>query len=60
MKKSLKGQIKKWMRALIVPMSINSFGIRDISRVLRMSVNTVLKTIKAQCEDEFCAICRAS
>ena len=39
---------KKWIRALIVPLTINSSGIRDISRVLHMSVNTVLKTIKAE------------
>lgn len=33
-------------RSLIVPMTLNGSGIRDISRVLSISVNTVLKTIR--------------
>ena len=31
---------------MIVPMTINGSGIRDITRVLGVSINTVLKTIK--------------
>ena len=34
------------LRDLIVPMTMNSSGIRDIARVLSMSTNTVLKTIR--------------
>ena len=34
------------LRDLIVPMTMNSSGIRDIARVLCMSTNTVLKTIR--------------
>jgi insertion element IS1 protein InsB len=34
------------LRSLIVPMTVNGSGIRDISRVLMMSINTVLKTIR--------------
>jgi transposase-like protein len=37
-------------RQLIVPMTLNGAGIRDISRVLRVSINTVLKAIQAQAE----------
>jgi Insertion element protein. len=34
------------IRRLIVPMTINGSGIRDITRVLGVSINTVLKTIR--------------
>jgi IS1 family transposase/transposase-like protein len=34
------------VRHLIVPMTLNGSGIRDITRVLGVSINTVLKTIK--------------
>jgi insertion element IS1 protein InsB len=34
------------VRQLIVPMTLNGSGIRDITRVLGVSINTVLKTIK--------------
>jgi IS1 family transposase/transposase-like protein len=34
-------------RALIVPMALNGSGIRDTVRVLGMSLNTVLQTIRA-------------
>lgn len=37
-------------RSLIVPMTLNGSGIRDISRVLNMSINTVLKTIRQYAE----------
>jgi len=36
----------KFVRDLVVPMTLNSSGIRDISRVLRVSTNTVLKTLR--------------
>jgi IS1 family transposase/transposase-like protein len=36
------------LRKLIVPMTMNGSGIRDICRVLRVSINTVLKTIRNQ------------
>jgi IS1 family transposase/transposase-like protein len=36
----------KFVRDLIVPMTLNSSGVRDIARVLRVSPNTVLKTIR--------------
>lgn len=36
----------KFVRDLIVPMTMNSSGIRDISRVLSISTNTVLKTLR--------------
>ena len=36
----------KFVRDLIVPMTLNSSGIRDIARVLSISTNTVLKTIR--------------
>ncbi len=35
-----------FVRSLIVPMTLNGSGIRDISRVLRVSINTVLKVIR--------------
>lgn len=38
------------MRELIVPMTLNGSGIRDISRVLKISINTVLKVIRQQAE----------
>lgn len=34
------------VRALTVPMTMNGSGIRDISRVCRLSPNTVLKTLR--------------
>lgn len=40
---------RAWMphlRELIVPMSLNGSGIRDTSRVLRVSTNTVLKVLR--------------
>jgi IS1 family transposase len=36
------------IRDLIVPMTMNGSGIRDICRVLGVSINTVLKTIRQQ------------
>ena len=36
------------IRALIIPMTLNGSGIRDITRVLRVSINTVLKVIREQ------------
>jgi insertion element IS1 protein InsB len=36
------------VRRLIVPMTLNGSGIRDISRVLEVSINTVLKVIRAE------------
>jgi len=36
------------VRQLIVPMTLNGSGVRDITRVLRVSINTVLKVIRAQ------------
>jgi IS1 family transposase/transposase-like protein len=38
------------IRRLIVPMTINGSGIRDITRVLGVSINTVLKTIRQAAE----------
>jgi insertion element IS1 protein InsB len=35
------------VRRLIVPMTLNGSGIRDITRVLHISINTVLKVIRA-------------
>ena len=35
------------VRELIVPLTLNSSGIRDIARVLLLSPNTVLKTIRS-------------
>jgi transposase-like protein len=34
------------VRQLVVPMSLNGSGIRDISTVLRLSPNTVLKVLR--------------
>jgi insertion element IS1 protein InsB len=42
---------KSWVQELIVPMTLNSSGIRDISRVLGISTNTVLKTIRREAEN---------
>ena len=39
---------KPEVRELIVPMTMNGSGIRDICRVLKVSINTVLKTIRQQ------------
>ena len=36
------------VRRLIVPMTLNGSGIRDITRVLNVSINTVLKVIREQ------------
>jgi IS1 family transposase/transposase-like protein len=36
------------VRSLIIPMTLNGSGIRDITRVLRVSINTVLKVIREQ------------
>jgi insertion element IS1 protein InsB len=38
------------VRNMILPMTMNGSGIRDISRVLKISINTVLKTIRKQVE----------
>src|SRR5215210_4343019 len=35
------------IRELVVPMTMNSSGIRDIARVLSISTQTVMKTIRA-------------
>ena len=37
---------RSFIRSLIVPMTLNNSGIRDIARVLRISVNTVLNEIR--------------
>ena len=37
---------KPEVKRLIVPMTLNSSGIRDISRVLKISPNTVLSTLR--------------
>jgi insertion element IS1 protein InsB len=37
-----------FVRELIVPMTLNGSGIRDIARVLKISINTVLKVIREQ------------
>ena len=39
------------IRSLIVPMTLNGSGIRDITRVLRVSINTVLKEIRRAATD---------
>jgi insertion element IS1 protein InsB len=39
------------VRRLIVPMTLNGSGIRDIGRVLGVSINTVLKVIRAAAAD---------
>lgn len=36
------------VRQLVLPLSLNGCGIRDISRVLQISTNTVLKLLRAQ------------
>ena len=36
------------VRRLIVPMTLNGSGIRDITRVLQVSINTVLEVIRAE------------
>ena len=36
------------VRRLIVPLTLNGSGIRDITRVLHVSINTVLKVIRAE------------
>jgi IS1 family transposase/transposase-like protein len=36
------------VRALVVPMTMNSSGLRDIARVLSVSANTVLKTTRGR------------
>ncbi len=41
---------KAGVRALVLPMTMNGSGIRDISRVLRISTNTVLKLIRQAAE----------
>ena len=38
----------RYIRELIVPMCLNGSGIRDISRVLRISATTVMKVIRRQ------------
>src|SRR5262245_48365621 len=35
------------VRELIVPMTLNGCGVRDVSRALFVSLNTVLKTLQA-------------
>jgi len=37
----------EYVRELIVPMTLNGCGVRDVSRVLFVSPNTVLKTLRA-------------
>jgi insertion element IS1 protein InsB len=39
------------VRRLIVPMTLNGSGIRDITRVLGVSINTVLKVIRCAAQD---------
>src|SRR5436305_4244918 len=41
---------KPAVRQLVLPMTMNASGIRDISRVLRISPNTVLAIIKAEAQ----------
>jgi insertion element IS1 protein InsB len=38
---------QSFIRALVVPMTMNGSGIRDIARVLLISTQTVMKTIRA-------------
>jgi transposase-like protein len=38
---------RSFIRELVVPMTMNSSGIRDIARVLSISTQTVMKTIRA-------------
>jgi insertion element IS1 protein InsB len=40
------------VRALVVPMTMNGAGIRDIARVLLISPNTVLKTLRSAAQLE--------
>jgi IS1 family transposase/transposase-like protein len=39
------------VRALIVPLTMNGSGLRDISRVLLLSLNTALKTLRQAAEE---------
>lgn len=39
------------VRDSIVPMTMNGSGIRDICRVLKVSINTVLKLIRRRAEE---------
>ena len=41
---------KPAVRALVLPMTLNASGIRDISRVLQISTNTVLRLIRTAAE----------
>jgi len=41
---------KAEVRSLVLPMTMNGSGIRDISRVLRISTNTVLRLIRKAAE----------
>ena len=41
----------KYIRELIVPMCLNGSGIRDISRVLRVSATTVMKVIDREAKN---------
>lgn len=41
---------RKEVRSLIVPLTLNGSGIRDITRVLHVSINTVLKQIRLESE----------
>ena len=36
------------IRELIIPMTLNSSGIRDTARVLKISTNTVIKVIREE------------
>jgi transposase-like protein len=38
----------KAVRDLVVPLTINGAGIRDIERVLFLSTNTILKTLRGR------------
>ena len=42
----LNNEAKPETKRLIIIMSVNESGIRDISRVLKISKNTVMKTLK--------------
>jgi insertion element IS1 protein InsB len=39
------------VRELIVPMTMNGSGVRDVCRVLKVSINTVIKTIRQQSKE---------
>ncbi len=39
---------KPFVKSLIIPMTLNSSGIRDIARVLKISTNTVISAIKKE------------